>query len=109
MSALLKDMTGRAVRLLALLLGTCLHAEAVEVNTANQAELETVAGVGPQLSEAILASRHERPFRDWADFMARLKGIGPVRAGRLSAAGLTVGERAWVPPAAASAPSALRP
>ncbi len=81
----------------------------LDINTASQAELEMLKGVGPQLSEAILAARRERPFRDWADLMARLRGIGPVRAGKLSAAGLTVGEQAWAPAGAASAASALRP
>lgn len=84
----------------------------LNVNTASQAELETLKGVGPQLSEAILAARRDKPFRDWADFMARLHGIGPARAGRLSAAGLRVGDQAWAAaPAAstASAASALRP
>lgn len=94
----------------ALLAGLCSNAWAqLNVNTASQAELETLKGVGPQLSEAILAARRERPFRDWADFTARLHGIGPVRAGRLSAAGLRVGELAWEPAPAASAASALRP
>ncbi len=81
----------------------------MDVNTASQAELETLKGVGPQLSDAILAARRERPFRDWADFTARLQGIGPVRAGKLSAAGLRVGEQAWPAAPAASAASALRP
>jgi competence protein ComEA len=81
----------------------------IDINTADQAELEMLKGVGPQLSEAILVARRERPFRDWADLMARLKGIGPVRAGKLSAAGLTVGEQAWPPAATASAASAVRP
>ena len=85
---------------LALVLG---RAEAaVEVNDANQAELETLKGIGPGLSEAILAGRRQRLFRDWPDFMARLSGIGPVRAGKLSDAGLTVAGQPWPRPGAAS-------
>lgn len=84
-------------------------AQALDVNTASQAELEMLKGVGPQLSEALLAERRQRPFRDWPDLMARLKGIGPARAAKLSAAGLTVGELAWAPAGAASGARALRP
>lgn len=94
---------------LAGLLGATAQALALDVNTASQAELEMLKGVGPQLSEAILAERRERPFRDWADLTTRLKGIGPVRAGKLSMAGLRVGEQVWAPPGGASAASAVRP
>ncbi|WP_374585408.1 ComEA family DNA-binding protein [Ideonella dechloratans] len=63
---------------------------ATEVNQANQAELEMVKGIGPQLSEQILSERDSAPFRDWADFIARLAGVGPGKARQLSAAGLRV-------------------
>lgn len=63
---------------------------ATEVNQANQAELEMIKGIGPQLSEQILSERGRAPFRDWADFIARLVGVGPGKARRLSAAGLRV-------------------
>ena len=56
---------------LGLLAGLCTGAWAqLNVNTASQAELEALKGVGPQLSEAILAARRDKPFRDWADFTA---------------------------------------
>lgn len=76
----------------------------VELNRANQAELEMVTGIGPQLSEQILAERQQRPFTHWADFIARLRGIGPARARKLSEAGLTVNQQPYAPPAGASAP-----
>lgn len=98
--------------MLLILAGTVLMVPpctAMDVNTASQAELETLKGVGPQLSEAILAARRERQFHDWADFTARLHGVGPVRASKLSLAGLRVRDQAWAPAAAASAASALRP
>lgn len=63
---------------------------AVDVNRADQATLETVSGVGTALSERILAERARAPFRSWADLLARVKGLGPASAARLSAAGLTV-------------------
>jgi len=67
----------------------------VDLNLANQAELEMVKGIGPQLSERILEERSRGQFADWADFIARLKGLGPTHAARLSAAGLRVGGQAY--------------
>jgi competence protein ComEA len=102
----------RRLATLTMLAALALPCAALDVNTASQAELEMLKGVGPQLSEAILTARRERPFRDWPDLMARLKGVGPVRAGKLSAAGLTVGEQAWAPATTDSASSsapALKP
>jgi competence protein ComEA len=79
---------------------------AVELNRANQAELEMVRGVGPQLSERILAEREQGRFLGWGDFIARMKGVGPASAARLSAAGLRIGGQSYVPAAdPASAPA----
>lgn len=61
-----------------------------DLNLANQAELEMVKGVGPQLSARILAERAQGRFVDWDDFIGRMKGIGPSHAVKLSAAGLRV-------------------
>lgn len=61
-----------------------------DLNLANQAELEMVKGIGPQLSERILAERAQGRFETWDDFIGRMKGIGPSHATRLSAAGLRV-------------------
>ncbi len=68
---------------------------AVDVNHADQAALERVKGVGPTLSTAILEARAQSPFRDWADLLARVKGLGPSNAAQLCAAGLTVGGSAF--------------
>lgn len=65
-------------------------AAAVDANQANQADLETVKGIGPALSGKILAARQQGQFKDWADFVDRVGGIGPGNAGRFSQAGLTV-------------------
>lgn len=61
-----------------------------DLNLANQAELEMVKGIGPQLSERILDERSRGHFSSWQDFIARMKGIGPSQASRLSAAGLRI-------------------
>ena len=76
---------------------------AVDVNQANRAELEAVKGVGPSLASEILDARRLGRFRDWADFVARVKGVSQRNAARFSAAGLTVGGAAYEG-AAASAP-----
>jgi competence protein ComEA len=65
-------------------------AGAAEVNTASEAQLDGVKGLGPSSTRAILAERANGAFRDWADFIARVKGMDRARAAKLSAAGLTV-------------------
>ena len=72
-----------------------LPGAALEVNQASQAELESVTGIGVDLATRIVAVRQTRPFEDWADLMARVRGIGTARAARLSEVGLTVGERGY--------------
>jgi competence protein ComEA len=84
-----------AVGLIIAMPGWAFAGAAVDLNLANQAELEMVKGIGPQLSERILLERAEGPFADWEDFIARLKGLGPSHAARLSAAGLRVGGQAY--------------
>ena len=63
---------------------------AADVNRASQAELESIAGIGPAMSSRIIDQRSKAAFKDWADLMARVKGIGEHTAAKLSAAGLTV-------------------
>ena len=70
---------------------------AVDVNRADQATLESVKGIGTALSENILAERAKAPFRSWADLLARVKGLGPASAAKLSADGLTVDGEAFAP------------
>lgn len=48
----------------------------VDVNTASLAELQTLPGIGPVLSERITLARSERPFTK-ADDLRRVPGIGP--------------------------------
>jgi len=80
-----------------------------EANSASQADLERVRGVGPGLSEAILAARGQAPFVNWNDFIHRLSGIGPTRAWHLSMAGLRVAGQAYGPGSTASSTSTGTP
>ena len=63
---------------------------AVEVNKATESDLDGLNGVGPATTQLILKERKKGEFKDWADLMHRVKGIGDARASKLSAAGLTV-------------------
>ena len=63
---------------------------AVDVNKATQAELETIKGVGPSISGKILDERKKSPFKDWADMVERVKGVGDGNAAKFSTEGLTV-------------------
>ncbi|MBA4328355.1 MAG: hypothetical protein C0428_09020 [Polaromonas sp.] len=63
---------------------------AVDVNTATSAELDAIKGIGPVKSALILAERKKAPFKDWNDFVTRVKGVGTDSAVKFSAEGLTV-------------------
>ncbi|MBT9459720.1 MAG: helix-hairpin-helix domain-containing protein [Burkholderiaceae bacterium] len=63
---------------------------AVDVNKASQADLETIKGIGPGVSGKILDERKKGAFKDWADFVERVKGVGDGNAAKFSAEGLTV-------------------
>lgn len=65
-------------------------ARIVELNTASQAELERLRGIGVSLSERLLTARAEARFRDWADLLQRVPGLGRAGARRLSHQGLRV-------------------
>ncbi len=65
-------------------------ASAVDINRASEMELDAINGIGPALSSRVLKERDKAEFRDWRDLLARVKGLGPVQAARLSAQGLTV-------------------
>ena len=63
----------------------------VDVNKADVAALNGVKGIGPSMSKTILDERTKAgPFKDWADFQKRVKGVGDKRAAKLSEAGLQV-------------------
>lgn len=75
---------------LTLSLMSSLALAALEVNKASAAELDGIKGIGPATSARILEAREDGAFKNWADLMARVKGIGPKSAHKLAANGLTV-------------------
>ena len=70
---------------------------AVDVNKADQAALESVKGIGPSVSSRILDERKKAPFKDWGDFVGRVKGVGEGNATRFSKEGLTVNGVTFTP------------
>ncbi|RQO35694.1 hypothetical protein DBR37_04770 [Herminiimonas sp. KBW02] len=63
----------------------------VDVNKADQAALDSIKGIGPTTSRAILDERKKGGnFKDWDDLQKRVKGVGDKSAEKLSQAGLTV-------------------
>jgi len=78
--------------------GGLFNAHALEINQASEAELDSVRGMGPAMSRAILAERQRQPFTDWADLMRRVKGIRSASAERFAAQGLTVNGQTWSAP-----------
>lgn len=84
-------------------------ASAVDVNRATQAELEALSGVGPTIATKIMDERKKAPFKDWSDFIDRVKGVGEGNAAKLSGDGLTVAGATYkgvAAPASKAAPTA---
>jgi len=82
---------------------------AVEVNKATAADLDSVKGIGPSLSGKILDERKKSNFKDWPDFISRVKGMGDKNAAKFSSEGLTVNGASLkgdAPAAAKAAPAA---
>ncbi len=82
-------------KMLLMFAGLCFAASAalaaVDVNTADQPALDSIAGVGPATSKAIIDERNKHGnYKDWSDLEHRVKGIGERNAVKLSAAGLVV-------------------
>lgn len=92
---------------------TCLFlasaASALELNTANRAQLEQLRGIGVIAAERILAERSKGDFKSWEDFMHRVKGFKKASSERLSRDGLTVSGTAFTRPADEACTSACAP
>lgn len=87
---MLKKLLLLAVTLLSMFMLPMAYA-AVEINTADQAALDGIAGIGPATSRAILEERKKNGnFKDWPDLEQRVRGIGERNSVKLSAAGLVV-------------------
>ena len=52
--------------------------ERININTASQATLETLPGIGPALAQRIIRYREKGPFRSIEE-LEKVNGIGPVR------------------------------
>ena len=54
----------------------------IDLNTATDAQLQTLPGIGPAMAKRILARRAQRPFRRVRD-LRRVRGVGPATYKRL--------------------------
>ena len=88
--------------LVATLLATATWA-AVDVNTATEAELDGIKGIGPGLSGRILQERQSAPFKDWPDFIGNVGSVDNKSAVNFSKEGLTVNGKKYSAAAAAKA------
>lgn len=82
---------------------------AVDVNKASAAELDSVKGIGPAISTKILDERKKGNFKDWNDFIERVKGVGEVNAAKFSTEGLNVNGAGFKGAVAAPAVPAAKP
>jgi competence protein ComEA len=73
----------------------CNTALALDINQANEAELDSIKGMGPALSAKVLKARANGPFRNWPDLMQRVSGIRQNKAKQFSEQGLTVDGQAF--------------
>jgi len=82
-------MLKKILALVAMLYAAAAFA-AVDVNKATVAELDGIKGIGPGISAKIVDERKKGNFKDWTDFIDRVKGIGETNAAKFSAEGMTV-------------------
>ena len=82
---------------------------AVDVNKATAAELDGIKGIGPGLSGKIIEERKHGAFKDWDDFIQRVRGVGETSAGKFSAEGMRVNGRTFKAPAPTPAPARRPP
>ena len=89
------NLAGARHVLCMLMIFNCHLAWGLELNQANEAELDSLKGMGPSLSRKVLAARDIRPFASWADFRHRVSGIGAAKAKHFSEQGLTIAGQAF--------------
>jgi competence protein ComEA len=82
-------MLKKILAILVMLYATASFA-AVDVNKATAAELDGLKGIGPAISGKIIDERKKGSFKDWQDFIDRVKGVGEKNAVTFSAEGMTV-------------------
>jgi len=81
---------------------------AVDVNKASEAELDGIKGIGPVTSKLIMSERKKGEFKNWEDFISRVKGVGEKSAAKFSADGLTVSGTAYTGAGAAEAKAKVK-
>lgn len=101
-------MLKKILAVLALLYAAASFA-AVDVNKATAAELDGIKGIGPGISGKILEERKKGSFKDWNDFIERVKGIGEANATKFSAEGMTVNGAGFKGAAAPAAKKSEKP
>ncbi len=74
-------------------------AQAADVNSASEADLIAVKGIGPAKAKSIIENRKKSPFKSWDDLISRIPGIGEKTALNMSKAGVTVGGQTYAMPA----------
>lgn len=70
-------------------------AQTLDVAQARELDLDGLRGLGPATTQRILSERERAPFRDWADLMQRVPGIGARKATQLSEQGLRVNGQSY--------------
>lgn len=73
---------------------------AVDVNKATEADLDGIKGIGPVTTRLIITERKKGEFKNWEDFVTRVKGVGDKNAAKFSAEGLTISGASYPGPAA---------
>ena len=95
MSSVVQRVLSRVWPSTVVLLLCCNTALALDINQANEAELDSIKGMGPALSAKVLRARAQGSFKDWPDLMRRVSGIRQNKAQQFSEQGLTVNDQAF--------------
>lgn len=74
--------------------GVSIDAQAIDVNTASQSQLQAVRGVGPRTAQIIVQERARAGhFESLEDLSDRVRGIGVKKLQAMQAGGLRAGSR----------------